>query len=466
MATKAKWNLKGLKTAHARGRQRVFQTVGKREETKDVGFVQEEEKFKTDYKNLKSLQSHLTTFCKSLKAISEAHEKLNSSLTKFYDTGSRFHAVDDANQRAIMNIEDARQSLHDFIDDSVLAPLDIYIGQYKIVERRIEELDRRKTDMDRYKANLRELRHTPETDEKSHAKLEKAEKDYLRYKAGYRMLSDELKRDFNALKVDMPVFIDPCLMAILQGEVGYYTAIHNVFQTVLSMGGQLDIATVHCHPHVITPEKDSAASIDVTAESWVPPDQYQYMSTINSAPVSQYPGTTQSLVGGLPPQTLGAPQSAYGGPPQSAYGVPQSQPMGGFGAQPQSAYGGPPQSMGYPQNGGRGSGIRGPPPSQMGRGYGAPPQSQGGFRGPPPSQGNPRGGRRGPPRSMARGGVLPARPNQKSARALYNFTADNSQELSFQVGDILNILSQNGDWWDAEKAGQRGLVPANYLQVL
>jgi len=49
---------------------------------------------------------------------------------------------------------------------------------------------------------------------------------------------------------------------------------------------------------------------------------------------------------------------------------------------------------------------------------------------------------------------------------LYQFDAANDQELSFKTGDILTILSQNGDWWQAGLNGKFGLIPGNYVEIV
>jgi len=49
-------------------------------------------------------------------------------------------------------------------------------------------------------------------------------------------------------------------------------------------------------------------------------------------------------------------------------------------------------------------------------------------------------------------------------RALYQFNASNPQELSFNVGDVLNLLSVEGAWWRAELHGREGMIPSNYVQ--
>jgi len=51
-------------------------------------------------------------------------------------------------------------------------------------------------------------------------------------------------------------------------------------------------------------------------------------------------------------------------------------------------------------------------------------------------------------------------------RGLYQFNASNPQELSFNVGEVLNLISVDGPWWRAELHGREGMIPSNYVQRL
>jgi len=49
-------------------------------------------------------------------------------------------------------------------------------------------------------------------------------------------------------------------------------------------------------------------------------------------------------------------------------------------------------------------------------------------------------------------------------QALYQFSATQAHELSFNVGDVLNLMNTEGQWWQAELNGRQGMIPSNYVQ--
>jgi len=55
--------------------------------------------------------------------------------------------------------------------------------------------------------------------------------------------------------------------------------------------------------------------------------------------------------------------------------------------------------------------------------------------------------------------------NVKIMRAIFDYNAEEEDELSFSVGDILYILDQSeDDWWKARCKGKEGLIPSNLVE--
>ncbi|NXA16750.1 ES8L3 protein, partial [Sapayoa aenigma] len=64
-------------------------------------------------------------------------------------------------------------------------------------------------------------------------------------------------------------------------------------------------------------------------------------------------------------------------------------------------------------------------------------------------------------------GQAPPLPVRGLFRALYDFQARNSQELSVRKGDTLQVLNQQRKWWLVQdERGDRGHVPGNILEPL
>uniref|UniRef100_A0A1B6D484 Osteoclast-stimulating factor 1 n=1 Tax=Clastoptera arizonana TaxID=38151 RepID=A0A1B6D484_9HEMI len=67
--------------------------------------------------------------------------------------------------------------------------------------------------------------------------------------------------------------------------------------------------------------------------------------------------------------------------------------------------------------------------------------------------------------------VIPPKPKPKPGqvavfRALYNYTAQQNDELSFVEGDLLYVFDQTTDplWWKARCGDKTGVIPSNYVQ--
>nr|P10569.1 RecName: Full=Myosin IC heavy chain [Acanthamoeba castellanii]AAA27707.1 myosin IB heavy chain [Acanthamoeba castellanii] len=153
-------------------------------------------------------------------------------------------------------------------------------------------------------------------------------------------------------------------------------------------------------------------------------------------------GTKVSVAPGLPPSSapnIQAPQETSGG---ASFTVAEQS----YKDQILGAKGG---------GGGGGRGRGGPSPS----GAVSPRPSPGGGGGGP----SPFGGRPSPSGPPAAASA----PGPEQARALYDFAAENPDELTFNEGAVVTVINKsNPDWWEGELNGQRGVFPASYVELI
>lgn len=63
--------------------------------------------------------------------------------------------------------------------------------------------------------------------------------------------------------------------------------------------------------------------------------------------------------------------------------------------------------------------------------------------------------------------VVPQRASSMQVKALYNFTAEEDDELGFSAGDVIEVLDCSDEsWWKGRLRGKSGLFPANYTTQL
>ena len=54
-----------------------------------------------------------------------------------------------------------------------------------------------------------------------------------------------------------------------------------------------------------------------------------------------------------------------------------------------------------------------------------------------------------------------------TAKALYDYTARNEKELTFEKGFALEVIEKtpDGNWWDGYYSGKRGYIPVSYVEI-
>lgn len=56
-----------------------------------------------------------------------------------------------------------------------------------------------------------------------------------------------------------------------------------------------------------------------------------------------------------------------------------------------------------------------------------------------------------------------------SVKVLFDYTpepARRQEELTIKTGDIINVISSDGDWWEGKLGNRQGFFPGNYVEKI
>ncbi|GAA6066153.1 unconventional myosin-If [Tachysurus ichikawai] len=73
---------------------------------------------------------------------------------------------------------------------------------------------------------------------------------------------------------------------------------------------------------------------------------------------------------------------------------------------------------------------------------------------------------RPPPAPSSRPKASP-RPQGPRCRAVYQYVGQDVDELTFDVGDVIDLLKEDpSGWWTGRMRGKEGLFPGNYVEKI
>jgi len=467
---KEKTSWKSIKTGFARTKHKILANFGAAETTVDSAVVAEKEKLFALFKLMKRLNKNVDKYEATLKEILIVQNEMSHDLLSLNEKDPATIAYSEA----LKALEAERIRIEQILEDYYHDPLRVYLSQFRDIRSRLEELDVRRLDMDRYfrdysiKANKG----------KDATSLAKTENKHIKTKEAYQELSDELMKDMILLFDDRKEVFDPAFALFVKTNYEFFYNAAQSYQRASSYVENINEYDIINHGWVITPVEQSSASKNVRSSAvFTSPKEY----SASSAGSSNNNGNT------LSPSTRSRASTVSSSSPGSdRYSTPP-QP---YEPSPQTTYSSTTTTTTtttnrYPSPYSRDDNFisstpTAPPPSgpvSLNKQHSPPLNSQpsAGINQPPPQQVN-----LNKPRSstmMTPGANVgrplpvpmvkkPAAPQLKKAKALYDFDAMESTELGFRTGDILTLYKQNGDWYEAELNGSKGLVPTNYLEML
>eukprot|EP01117_Protostelium_nocturnum_P012905 TRINITY_DN4779_c0_g2_i2.p1 TRINITY_DN4779_c0_g2~~TRINITY_DN4779_c0_g2_i2.p1 ORF type:complete len:386 (-),score=118.36 TRINITY_DN4779_c0_g2_i2:42-1199(-) len=238
-------------------KQNAMAKFGQSDETVDVKFNFEVERFDKNYANVKAVRENALKMNQALKEFAVAQNAFYESLAEVFksDDGNTTNEAALSVRAGVSEIDNARVQFEQSIDAGVIKPIDRYRAQFKEMKKRMGVWKSRKTDMDRYKHEVKLNQAKGRKDERSVYVAEKA----TRASDIFSIINKEIQYDLSKLWEDRIPFFEPVFATSTSAATEFYCLATGSMSQAAGLLGRIDKSRAVRHPFVITPVEDSAA---------------------------------------------------------------------------------------------------------------------------------------------------------------------------------------------------------------
>jgi len=239
-----------IKTGFGRKREQLFYKLGKTDKTTDAQLHDMITKFQDLEMKLRKLRDNAGRYIDAMKNLGSMQVNIITDINNF-DDPDNLSNLSKEHIGYLKNVDDARKYAEEALKTIFIVSIDKYLGQYNQLRIRIQSLEKRKIDMDRYSREMKML-----MDKKSD-RLTRLERKFKAARDGYLQLHEELVKDIAILMSDTIDFINLLRAHLIQLEDNMGTTTCNASKALLTHVNQLDMEKVMDYPWVITPTEKS-----------------------------------------------------------------------------------------------------------------------------------------------------------------------------------------------------------------
>lgn len=316
-------NLTSLVTKKTRrAKARLLQNFGKADKTTDEIFEVYQANFNRQHSTALNLQKHVRHYVHCLKELHEATKGLSQCVLEMHEKDWPKH--DDFENNAY-ELDHINEDLEEKLKESVLVPLEQYLGQFAEMREKIAKRGRKLVDYDSQRHTYELLQqHQINKQQIDDSKLSKPRDQLEEARRVYEALNNELHDELPSLYDNRLPFIITVFQRLFSSKVTYHNDSMKVNKNYLETVEQLAKATEKgniCSAISVKPPQSSAKNTTQPASQ----DSGNHNGNSNSAlksnhsnrtsegvSVSQYPPTSQSGSGsGKPPVYLHRVRATY-----------------------------------------------------------------------------------------------------------------------------------------------------------
>ncbi|PSR89034.1 BAR domain-domain-containing protein [Coniella lustricola] len=431
------------------------------EHTKDPVFIDAERRFQELETETKKLHDESKKYFEAINTMLIHQIEFSKAMTEIYNPISGRMSDPDSlvirsNPEGIEACEEYQAIVKDLqetlgpelemIESRVIRPANELLDVIKIIRKQLVKREHKQLDYDRHRATLKKLQDKKEKSMKDEKALWKAETDVESATQEYNYFNDLLKDELPKLFALEREFIQPLFQSFYYMQLNIFYTLHEKMQACDI--GYFDLTrdieeAFYAKRGDVQEQAEKLSIVKFKTTGMKRPPKYQPKPTLGSSTqpaglLTEGDGTEADSTAAAPPVTPTTLTIPYATKPKPST--------------PQSAYHAHSNST-----------ASNPPPP-----YSA------GFS--PPSVASPKSAslaamaaaKSKPPPPKPKPARLSGVPAAETVTALYDYSAQAEGDLSFQAGDVIEIVSRtqnDNEWWQGKLQGRTGQFPGNYVRL-
>ncbi|CAH0021749.1 unnamed protein product [Clonostachys rhizophaga] len=420
-------SFKGFQKSLTRAPQQFKTKFNIGEHTKDAVYIDAERRFQELEKETKKLHDESKKYFEAINGMLNHQIEFSQAMTEIYKPISGRVSDPDSikpegnpegieaceeYEAVVKELQETMAPELEMIDTRVIRPANELMDVIKVIRKTALKREHKKLDYDRHRATLKKLQDKKERSAKDEKAMWKAEGDVEQATQDFDYFNNLLKDELPKLFHLEQEFIQPLFQSFYYMQLNIFYTLHERMQRcdIGYFNLTLDIEDAFHEKRGDVQERTEALSIvryKTTGQRRPPKYQNRLEAGKSQGLLTQGPGASASekeKMGGHSPNLSDAEQNP---PPPYTTGGSSLSTIAAAKAKP-------------------------PPPK------------------PKPSR------------------LVAAAPAAETVTALYDYAAQADGDLSFQTGDVIEIIqrTQNeNEWWSGKLKGKQGQFPGNYVRL-
>lgn len=208
-----------------RAKEKLLQNLGKVDRTLDDIFEEHLQNFNRQHQQATRLQKEFNNYIRCIRAVQTASKTLMEAITEVYESGWSGH---DLLYVQAQNLEMLWQDFSHKLGDQVLIPLNTYTNQFPEVRKKIEKRGRKLVDYDSQRHSFQNLQSNA-AKRRDDVKVTKGREQLEEAKRTYEVMNSELHDELPALYDSRVLFYVNNLQTLFSAEQLFHSESHKVF---------------------------------------------------------------------------------------------------------------------------------------------------------------------------------------------------------------------------------------------